>query len=111
MLAATRCNRPSAADDDDGTDQCVQMDSLNRSSSFDARRQLCASAESHWARMTFDEQAGRLFMGAIVQYNGPFCVVPLYQRFRSWLNSDSQPDTFNEAVVVKKVRPHLPRLY
>ena len=67
---------------------------FNRSQSFDARRQVWARVEAHWARMTTDDRlsvvAPSIGFYSVVKYDpGQDQVQPLYQRLRSWLSSGS----------------------
>lgn len=92
-----------------GGDFVEKSDSvLNRSVSFDTRRQMWAHVEKQWARLTFDEGANLTApnnegVGGVVKYEDPFQTVPLYKRVRSWLNNDSTSMMIHQRTIVKKV--------
>lgn len=83
---------------------------LNRSLSFDGRRQVWAKVEAHWARVTLDRD--RFVPGtgssgssghSVVKYD-PQGEQPFYQRLRSWLTNNPQTQaTYQQTPVMTKV--------
>lgn len=81
-----------------------QPDGLNRSLSFDGRRQVWARVEAHWARVTLDRDRFVPATGSysVVKYD-PQGDQPLYQRIRSWLTNNPQTQTYQDSQVMTKV--------
>ncbi len=78
-------------------------DGLNRSLSFDGRRQVWARVEAHWARVTLDRDRFVPATGySVVKYD-PQGEQPFYQRIRSWLTSNPQTQTYQQSPVMTKV--------
>lgn len=78
-------------------------DGLNRSLSFDGRRQVWARVEAHWARVTLDRDRFIPATGySVVKYD-PQGEQPLYQRIRSWLTNNPPTQTYQQSPVMTKV--------
>lgn len=79
---------------------------LNRSLSFDGRRQVWAKVEAHWARVTLDRDRFVPATGSaghsVVKYD-PQGELPFYQRLRSWLTNNPQTTTYQQTPVMTKV--------
>ena len=81
--------------------------SINRSMSFDTRRQVWAAVEKQWARLTLDESLVSPTNAPIIKYDQDVQEQPLYQRIRSWLTSSpSSPNlsTYLECPILTKVK-------
>jgi hypothetical protein len=105
LLSSTRCKSSSLDKSGDGPSVSSPADSnMNRSLSFDGRRQVWARIERQWSRrLTFDEEsdASDCSTAAVARYDQT--LQPIYRKIRSWLNNDPQPATYQEAQLVKKV--------
>ena len=80
--------------------------SINRSMSFDTRRQVWAAVEKQWARLTLDESLIAPTNTLTIKYEQDVQEQPLYQRIRSWLTSSpSSPNlsTYLECPILTKV--------
>ena len=82
---------------------------INRSISFDTRRQVWAAVEKQWARLTVDDPAVTPTTTPTIKYDQDLVQdPPLYQRIRSWLTSSpSSPNlsTYQEFPIQTKVHP------
>ena len=79
-------------------------DGLNRSLSFDGRRQVWAKVEAHWARVTLDRDRFVPSTGQPVVKCDPQGEQPaFYQRIRSWLTNNPQTQTYQQSPVMTKV--------
>lgn len=79
---------------------------INRSMSFDTRRQVWAAVEKQWARLTLDESLVAPANTPTIRYDQDVQEQPLYQRIRSWLTSSpSSPNlsTYLECPILTKV--------
>lgn len=83
-------------------------DGLNRSISFDTRRQVWARVEKKWARMTVDDPVILPSTLPVVKYDEDVQTLPFYQRIRSWLTRSPSSQTFQEFPIMTKVKKRTP---